>query len=412
MYTLNNHFMKLPGNYLFATIAKKVKEYTADHPENKLIRLGIGDVTIPLAPAVIQAMHEAVEDMSRAQTFHGYGPDFGYDFLVQAIIDHDFKSRGVSIDFDEVFVSDGCKSDSGNIGDIFSVSNRVAVCDPVYPVYVDSNVMAGRAGEYNSDTGLWSNFIYLPCKEENGFIPQIPEIKEGEKTPDLIYLCFPNNPSGASIGFADLQKWVDYARTVGAVILFDAAYEAFITEDLPHSIYEIQGAKECAIELRSFSKTAGFTGVRCGYTVVPKELVRDGVRVRDLWARRQATKFNGVSYITQKAAAAIYTPEGKGQIRATINTYMENAKILRDGLTQMGFDVSGGINAPYIWMKTPEGMTSWEFFDYLLHQAEVVGTPGSGFGPCGEGFFRLTAFGSKAASLEALSRIRVLFHKE
>lgn len=408
MYTLNDQFRKLPGNYLFATIAKKIKEYTAEHPDHRLIRLGIGDVTSPLAPAVIDAMHQAVEEMSRAETFRGYGPDFGYDFLVQAIIDHDFRSRGVEIDFDEIFVSDGCKSDSGNIGDIFSIYNRVAVCDPVYPVYVDSNVMAGRAGEFDPQTGLWSNFIYLPCKEENGFIP---EICDGTKTPDMIYLCFPNNPSGASIGYEELKKWVDYAKAVGAVILFDAAYEAFITEDRPHSIFEIPGAKECAIELRSFSKTAGFTGVRCGYTVVPKALVRDGVRVRDLWARRQATKFNGVSYVTQRAAAAVYSPEGKVQIKETIGKYMENAKILREGLTAMGFTVSGGVNAPYIWMKTPEGMTSWEFFDYLLHEAEVVGTPGSGFGPCGEGYFRLTAFGSKEASLEALSRIRAVSNK-
>jgi LL-diaminopimelate aminotransferase len=411
MYTLNDHFMKLPGNYLFATIAKKIKEYTTEHPDHRLIRLGIGDVTIPLAPAVIDAMHQAVDEMSATETFRGYGPDFGYDFLVQAIIDHDFKSRGVSIDFDEVFVSDGCKSDSGNIGDIFSINNRVAVCDPVYPVYVDSNVMAGRAGEFDPQTGLWSNFIYLPCKEENGFIPEVPDTRDEEGTPDLIYLCFPNNPSGASIGYAGLQKWVDYAKEVGAVILFDAAYEAFIKEDCPHSIFEMPGAKECAIELRSFSKTAGFTGVRCGYTVVPKQLVRDGVRVRDLWARRQATKFNGVSYITQRAAAAIYSPEGQKQIRATIDIYMENARILREGLTEMGFSVSGGINAPYIWMKTPSGMTSWEFFDYLLHEAEIVGTPGSGFGPCGEGYFRLTAFGSKEASVEALSRIRKLLAK-
>ncbi len=411
MYTLNDQFRKLPGNYLFATIAKKIKEYTAEHPDHRLIRLGIGDVTSPLAPAVIDAMHQAVEEMSRAETFRGYGPDFGYDFLVQAIIDHDFRSRGVEIDFDEIFVSDGCKSDSGNIGDIFSIYNRVAVCDPVYPVYVDSNVMAGRAGEFDPQTGLWSNFIYLPCKEENGFIPEIPEICDGTKTPDMIYLCFPNNPSGASIGYEELKKWVDYAKAVGAVILFDAAYEAFITEDRPHSIFEIPGAKECAIELRSFSKTAGFTGVRCGYTVVPKALVRDGVRVRDLWARRQATKFNGVSYVTQRAAAAVYSPEGKVQIKETIGKYMENAKILREGLTAMGFTVSGGINAPYIWMKTPNGMTSWEFFDYLLHEAEVVGTPGSGFGPCGEGYFRLTAFGSKEASLEALSRIRAVSNK-
>jgi len=408
MFELNQNFQKLPGNYLFATIAKKVKAFSAEHPDMDLIRLGIGDVTRPLSPAVIDAMQKAVLEMGNEKTFHGYGPDFGYDFLVNAIAQNDYANRGVTIDTDEIFVSDGCKSDSGNIGDIFAADNYVAVCDPVYPVYVDSNVMSGRAGEYNPETGLWSNFMYLKCEEKNGFIPQIPEIRDGERTPDMIYLCFPNNPSGASIGYKDLAAWVEYARKVGAVILFDSAYEAFISEDLPHSIFEIPGAKECAIELRSFSKTAGFTGVRCGYTVISKELVRDGVRVRDLWARRQATKFNGVSYITQCAAAAIYTPEGKEQTRATIAGYMENARILREGLAALGFEVSGGVNAPYIWIKTKNGMTSWEFFDFLLEKVGVVGTPGSGFGPCGEGFFRLTAFGSKEASLEALRRIATL----
>jgi len=408
MFELNQNFQKLPGNYLFADIAKRVKKFSAEHPDRNLIRLGIGDVTRPLAPAVIAAMQKAVQEMGAAETFHGYGPDFGYDFLVNAILENDFASRGISLDKDEIFVSDGCKSDSGNIGDIFAADSLVAVCDPVYPVYVDSNVMAGRAGEYDAETGLWSNFMYLKCEEKNNFIPQVPEIKAGERTPDMIYLCFPNNPSGAAIGFADLKAWVDYARRVGAVILYDAAYEAFISDELPHSIFEIQGSRECAIELRSFSKTAGFTGVRCGYTVVPKELVRDGVRARDVWARRQATKFNGVSYITQCGAAAVYSPEGKEQVKATIAAYMENAKILREGLAKLGFEVSGGINAPYIWMKTKNGMTSWEFFDYLLHEAGVVGTPGSGFGPCGEGFFRLTAFGSKEASEEALRRIAIL----
>jgi len=408
MIKMNHNFQKLPGNYLFATIARKVKEFAAEHPDKELIRLGIGDVTRPLAPAVITAMQEAVLEMSEGNTFHGYGPDFGYDFLINAIAENDYASRGVTMETDEIFVSDGCKSDSGNIGDIFAVDNLVAVCDPVYPVYVDTNVMAGRSGDFNPATGLWSNFIYLKCEEKNGFIPQVPEITPGEKTPDLIYLCFPNNPSGAAIGFDGLKSWVDYARKIDAVILYDAAYEAFISEDLPHTIFEIPGAKECAIELRSFSKTAGFTGVRCGYTVIPKQLVKDGVRVRDLWARRQATKFNGVSYITQRAAAAIYTPEGKAETRATISVYMENARILREGLAAMGYQVSGGVNAPYIWMKTPNGMTSWEFFDYLLNEANVVGTPGSGFGPCGEGFFRLTAFGTKEASEEALRRIAAL----
>lgn len=405
---LNQNFQKLPGNYLFATIARKVKEYSAAHPDKDLIRLGIGDVTRPIAPEVIKAMHAAVADMGEGKTFHGYGPDFGYDFLVNAIAENDYAARGVTIETDEIFVSDGCKSDSGNIGDIFAKDNLVAVCDPVYPVYVDTNVMAGRAGEYDPKTGLWSNLFYLPCEEKNGFIPQVPEIKAGEKTPDLIYLCFPNNPSGAAIGYEALAAWVEYAGKTGAIILYDGAYEAFISEDLPHSIFEIPGAKECAIEFRSFSKTAGFTGVRCGYTVIPKQLIKDGIRVRDLWARRQATKFNGVSYITQRAAAAIYTPEGKVQIKETIAAYMDNAKILREGLAAMGYEVSGGINAPYIWMKTKKGMTSWEFFDYLLNEANVVGTPGSGFGPCGEGYFRLTAFGSKEASLKALDRIAAL----
>lgn len=408
MFELNQNFQKLPGNYLFADIAKRVAKFQSENPDMKLIRLGIGDVTRPLAPAVTEAMQKAVAEMGDAKTFRGYGPDFGYDFLVNAIIENDFAPRGVRIEKDEIFVSDGCKSDSGNIGDIFSADSYVAVCDPVYPVYVDSNVMAGRAGEYDIGTGLWSNFMYLNCEEKNGFIPQVPEIREGERTPDMIYLCFPNNPSGAAITAEQLKAWVDYANRVGAVILYDAAYEAFISEDLPHSIFEIPGAKECAIELRSFSKTAGFTGVRCGFTVIPKELVRDGVRVRDVWARRQATKFNGVSYITQRGAAAIYTPEGKAQIRETIDAYMENAKLLREGLAKLGFEVSGGVNAPYIWMKTKNGMTSWEFFDYLLKSVGVVGTPGSGFGACGKGYFRLTAFGSKEASEEALRRIASL----
>lgn len=408
MTKMNQNFQKLPGNYLFATIDKKVSEFEAENPDKKLIRLGIGDVTRPLAPAVVAAMQAAVLEMGDGKTFHGYGPYYGYDFLVNAISENDYARYGVTIDTDEIFVSDGCKSDSGNIGDIFSVDNLVAVCDPVYPVYVDTNVMSGRAGEYDPQTGYWSDLFYLPCEEKNAFIPQVPEICAGQKTPDLIYLCFPNNPSGAAIGYDGLAAWVEYARKIDAVILYDAAYEAYISEDLPHSIFEIPGAKDCAIELRSFSKTAGFTGVRCGYTVIPKQLMKDGVRVRDLWARRQATKFNGVSYITQRAAAAIYTPEGKAQTKETIAAYMENAKILREGLKGLGFEVSGGVNAPYIWMKTKNGMTSWEFFDYLLQNANVIGTPGSGFGPCGEGFFRLTAFGTKEASEEALRRIAAL----
>ena len=352
-------------------------------------------------------MQKAVAELAAASSFKGYGPDFGYGFLVDAIIEHDYASRGVQLDKDEIFVSDGCKSDSGNIGDIFGVDNIVAVCDPVYPVYVDTNAMAGRAGDFDEMTGHWSNLMYLPCDESNGFIPQIPDISTG-KTPDIIYLCFPNNPSGTAITYDQLSVWVDYAQRIGAVILYDAAYEAFISENLPHSIYEIPGAKTCAIELKSYSKIAGFTGVRCGYTVVPKELVVNQVHVRDLWARRQATKFNGVSYVTQRGAAAIYTEEGKKQIQETIDAYMENAAILREGLQKQGFTVYGGINAPYIWLKTPNNLTSWDFFDFLLKKAGVVGTPGSGFGPCGEYFFRLTAFGTKEHSLEALKRIEEL----
>ena len=409
MLTLNDQFQKLPGNYLFAEIAGKIRDFADNHPEIKLIRLGIGDVTRPLAPVVINAMQEAVTELASAGSFKGYGPDFGYDFLIDAILEHDYSARGVQLEKDEIFVSDGCKSDSGNIGDIFGTDNIVAVCDPVYPVYVDTNAMAGRAGVFDKNTGRWSDLIYLPCEESDGFIPQIPDLP-ADKTPDIIYLCFPNNPSGTAITYEQLAKWVDFARKAGSVILYDAAYEAFISEDLPHSIYEIPGAKTCAIELKSYSKTAGFTGVRCGYTVVPKELEVNQVRVRDLWARRQVTKFNGVSYITQRGAAAIYTPEGKKQIRKTIAEYMENARILSDGLKKQGFTVYGGVNAPYIWLKTPNNMSSWEFFDYLLEKTGVVGTPGSGFGPCGEHFFRLTAFGTKEDSLEALRRIGKISH--
>ena len=403
MFTINENFVKLPGSYLFSDIAKRVAAYTAAHPDQSIIRLGIGDVTRPLAPAVVEAMKQACDEMGEAATFRGYGPEQGYDFLREAIAENDYRARGIAISPDEVFVSDGAKSDTGNIGDIFGKDNIVAVCDPVYPVYVDTNAMAGRAGEPQSD-GRWSSLVYMPCTEENGFAPALPD-----KKADMIYLCFPNNPTGASITYEGLQKWVDYALSSGSVILYDSAYEAFITEDIPHSIFEIEGAKKCAIEFRSFSKTAGFTGTRCGYTVVPKELTCGGVSLGALWNRRQTTKFNGVPYIVQRGAEAVYSPEGQKQIRETIAFYLHNAKVIREGLAQAGFTVYGGVNAPYIWLKTPDGLTSWEFFDELINRAGVVGTPGSGFGPSGEGYFRLTSFGSLENSVAAIERIKKAF---
>ncbi len=406
MIKINENYLKLPGSYLFSAIAKKVNEYSAAHPDKKIIRLGIGDVTRPLPKAVIEAMHKAVDEMADAATFRGYGPEQGYDFLRNAIAENDYKARGVDISPEEIFVSDGAKSDCGNIGDIFGVDNVVAVCDPVYPVYVDTNAMAGRAGDYDPKTETWTNLVYMPCLEENGFMPQLPE-----RTPDIIYLCFPNNPSGAAIGYEELRKWVEYARANGAVILYDAAYEAYITENLPHSIFEIEGAKECAIEFRSFSKNAGFTGTRCAFTVIPKELKVGDVSVASLWNRRHTTKFNGVPYIVQRGAEAVYSPEGKAQVRELVDFYMNNARVIREGLAQAGFSVSGGVNSPYVWMKVPEGMTSWDFFDELLDKANVVGTPGSGFGPSGEGYFRLTGFGSAEATVEAIERIKNVFGK-
>lgn len=403
MFQINNNFVKLPQSYLFSDIAKRVAAYTQANPDKSIIRLGIGDVTRPLAPAVVEAMKRACDEMGVAETFRGYGPEQGYDFLRQAIVENDYRARGVDIAPDEVFVSDGAKSDTGNIGDIFGKDNVVAVCDPVYPVYVDTNAMAGRAGELDSE-GRWSNLIYMPCTEENGFAPSLPD-----RMPDMIYLCFPNNPTGASIDRAGLQKWVDYAREAGAVILYDSAYEAFITEDIPHSIFEIEGAKECAIEFRSFSKTAGFTGTRCGYTVVPKALTCGGVSLNALWNRRQTTKFNGVPYIVQRGAEAVYSPEGQRQVKETIAYYLHNAKVIREGLAAAGFTVYGGVNAPYIWLKTPDGMSSWAFFDELINRAGVVGTPGSGFGPSGEGYFRLTSFGSYENSVAAIERIKAAF---
>lgn len=401
---INENFLKLESSYLFSSIAKKVADYQAAHPEADVIRLGIGDVTRPLAPAVIEAMHKAVDEMADEKSFRGYPPEYGYDFLLKAIQENDYAARGVNIGTDEIFVSDGAKSDCGNIVDIFDTDNRVAVCDPIYPVYLDTNVMAGRSGDKTAD-GRFSNFIYMPCTKENGFMPDLPT-----EVPDLIYLCFPNNPTGEGATREQLQKWVDYALANDAVILYDSAYEAFITEeDMPHTIYEIPGAEKCAIEFRSFSKTAGFTGVRCSYTVVPKACVYGGHSLNALWARRQATKFNGVSYIIQRAAEAVYSPEGKKQVRDTIAFYQKNARVIYDGLKAAGFEVWGGVNSPYVWLQVPAGMTSWDFFDALLEKAQVVGTPGSGFGPSGEGYFRLTAFGNAEKTKEAIERIQKVF---
>ena len=404
MTKVNQNFLKLPGSYLFSEIARRLAAYTAEHPEAKMIRLGIGDVTRPLAPAVIEAMHKAVDEMGTFEGFHGYGPEQGYDFLREAIAKTDYAARGVDIKPNEIFVSDGAKSDGGNIGDIFGADNVVAVCDPVYPVYVDTNAMAGRAGDFQEELGKWSKLVYMPCAEENGFTPQIPQEKV-----DMIYLCFPNNPTGTVATKEQLKAWVDYANENKAVILYDSAYEAFITQDdVPHTIYEIEGARTCAIEFRSFSKTAGFTGNRCAYTVVPMELERDGAKLNALWNRRQCTKFNGVPYVIQRGAAAVYTEEGQRQIKETIAYYQENARVIREGLTEAGLTCFGGVNAPYIWLKTPDGMGSWEFFDKLLKEANVVTTPGAGFGPSGEGYIRLTAFGDADATKEAVARIRTM----
>ena len=404
MYQINDNYQKLPGSYLFSTSGKKVNAYSAAHPEKRIIRLGIGDVTLPLAPAIIEALHGAVDEMGKAETFRGYAPDLGYDFLREAIAENDYRAGGCDIGADEIFVSDGAKCDSGNIQEIFSLDNRIAVCDPVYPVYVDSNVMAGRTGDYDSAREVWSNVIYMPCTADNDFVPELPK-----ETPDLIYLCFPNNPTGAAVNRSQLQEWVDYALKVGAVILYDAAYEAYITEpDVPHSIYECQGAKSCAIELHSFSKNAGFTGLRLGFTVIPKELKCGDVSLHSMWARRHGTKYNGAPYIVQRAGEAAYSEAGKAQLEEQIAYYQKNADYILNGLKKAGYRVSGGVNSPYVWMKVPEGMTSWEFFDCLLEKVNVVGTPGSGFGPSGEGYFRLTAFGSYENTVEAVDRIKTL----
>ncbi len=400
MARINDNYLKLPGAYLFSTVARKTNEFTQAHPDREVIKMSIGDVTKPLAPAVIEAMHKAVDEMGTAEGFHGYGPEQGYAFLRDKIVEIDYKARGIDVDADEIFVSDGAKSDCGNIGDIFSADNRVAVCDPVYPVYVDTNAMAGRAGEYVNER--WSNLYYMPCTEDNGFMPEIPKEKV-----DIIYLCFPNNPTGVAATREQLKLWVEYAKNNGAVILYDSAYEAFITDpDVPHSIYEIEGAKEVAVEFRSFSKTAGFTGTRCAYTVVPHELKVDGVELNGLWNRRQCTKFNGVPYVIQKAAEAVYSDEGQRQTREAIDYYLENAKIIRKALSDAGLTVYGGENAPYIWAKTPDGMKSWDFFDKVLEETGVVTTPGSGFGPSGEGYIRLTAFSTKENTIKAMEKIK------
>ncbi len=404
MIKINQNYLKLPGSYLFSRVAGKVREYEKNHPDRTVIRLGIGDVTMPIAPEIIRALHQAVDEMGEAETFKGYAPDLGYEFLRETIARKDYQERKCRIDADEIFISDGAKCDCGNIQEIFSRDSRVAVCDPVYPVYVDSNVMAGRTGDYDEVLGRFRDVIYMPCTGETGFVPELPD-----QVPDLIYLCFPNNPTGAVMKKSQLQEWVDYANEKGSVILYDAAYEAYISEeDVPHSIYECPGARTCAIEIRSFSKTAGFTGLRLGFTVIPKDLKADGVRLWDLWARRHGTKYNGAPYIIQRAGEAVYTPEGRRQIQEQISWYMGNAGIISEGLRSAGYEVSGGVNAPYIWLKTPGGMTSWEFFDYLLEEANVVGTPGSGFGPGGEGYFRLTAFGNRKDTIEAIRRINNL----
>lgn len=408
MALVNENFLKLPGNYLFAEIGKRVAQFKGENPDANIIKLGIGDVTRPLPKACIEAMHEAVDHMADEKTFKGYPEYEGYDFLIEKIIEVDYLRRGIKIDTDEVFVSDGAKSDTANIQELFGFDSKIAVTDPVYPVYVDSNVMAGRTGEYGSN-GMWSNIVYLPCSAENKFTPELPKAKV-----DLIYLCFPNNPTGMTLNRTELKKWVDYAKANKSIILFDSAYEAYISEsDVPHSIYEIEGAREVAIEFRSFSKTAGFTGTRCAYVVIPKEVVAYDSNGKEqalnrLWYRRQATKFNGVSYIVQKGAAAVYTDEGQKQIRALVDYYMTNAKIIREGLVKAGVQVFGGVNAPYIWLKTPKGMDSWAFFDKLLSEVNIVGTPGSGFGPSGQGYFRLTAFGSRENTEEAVQRFAKL----
>ena len=406
MALVNEHFLKLPGSYLFSDIAKKVNSFKITHPKQDVIRLGIGDVTRPLPPACIEAMHKAVDEMADAKTFRGYGPEQGYDFLIEAILKNDFAPRGVHLSPAEIFINDGAKSDTGSIGELLRWDNSMAITDPVYPVYVDSNIMCGRAGVLE-EGGTWSNVTYLPCTEENGFVPELPKHRV-----DLIYLCYPNNPTGTVLTKAQLKVWVDWAKANGAIIIYDAAYRAFVTTpDIPLTIYEVEGAKDVAIECNSFSKTAGFTGTRCGYTVVPHTVFGldaqgNKVEMNAMWKRRMSTKFNGVSYPVQRGAAAIYTEEGQKQIKETIDYYMANARIIRQALAEAGFAVFGGVDSPYIWLKVPEGMTSWEFFDRLLKECNIVGTPGSGFGPSGEGYFRLTAFNTLEKTQQAMERIK------
>lgn len=406
MARINDNFQKLPGSYLFSEIAHRVEVYRQSQPQAKVIRMGIGDVTLPLCDAVVKAMEKATAEMGCRDTFRGYGPEQGCQFLARTILDNDFTPRGIHLDTDEIFVSDGAKSDTGNIGDILGIDNVVAVTDPVYPVYVDTNVMAGRAGNLMPN-GQWSNVVYMPCLQENGFVPELPKVRV-----DVIYLCFPNNPTGTTLTKAQLKTFVDYARNNDALIMFDAAYEAFITEnDVPHSIYEIEGAKEVAIEFRSFSKTAGFTGTRCGYTVIPKEVMAydekgNSIALNHLWNRRQCTKFNGTPYVVQRGAEAIYSEEGKIQVRSQVDYYMTNASIIRNGLQSVGYDVFGGINGPYVWVKTPEGMSSWSFFDHLLKDKNIVVTPGVGFGPSGEGYVRFSALGDRDNTIEAMCRLQ------
>lgn len=411
MALINEHYLKLTKNYLFADIAKRVNAFKVSHRNAKVISLGIGDVTQPLCPAVIEAMHKAVEEMGTREGFHGYGPEQGYPWLREAIVKNDFLPRGIHLSPDEIFINDGAKSDTGNIGDLVRWDNSMAVTDPIYPVYIDSNVMNGRAGFVN-EQGEWSNVCYLPCTEQNKFVPSLPDHRV-----DMIYLCYPNNPTGMVITKKELRQWVNYAQKNDAIIFYDAAYHAYIQdENIPHSIYEIKGARKVAIEFHSFSKTAGFTGLRCGYTVVPKELTAatmDGKQrlpLNPMWLRRQSTKFNGTSYISQRAAEATYSPEGQQQVKETIGYYMSNAQLMLDSLTRLGFTVYGGENAPYLWMKTPNGTSSWQFFDQLLYGAQVVCTPGVGFGPSGEGFVRLTSFGYREDCEEALDRISAWLH--
>lgn len=408
MALINEHYLKLQAGYLFPEIGRRVNEFAAANPDKRIIRMGIGDVTQPLVPTIIKAFHKGVDEMGKAETFKGYGPEQGYEFLRKAIAENAYQTNGIDIPADDIIVSDGSKCDTGNIQEIFGADNKIAICDPVYPVYADTTVMSGKTGTCQSN-GYYSGIIYMPCTEENGFIPELPQ-----ETPDLIFLCYPNNPTGTVATKDELTKWVKYAKENNCIILFDAAYEAFIVEEgIPRSIYEIEGAKEVAIEFRSFSKTAGFTGTRCAYTVIPSELkaydkAGNAHSVKKLWLRRHSTKFNGVSYPVQKAAAAVFTPEGKKEIEAVIAYYLENAGIMRESLTEIGYTVYGGVNAPYVWVKTKGEMSSWDFFDKVLNEANVVGTPGSGFGPAGEGYFRFSAFADRENVIEAMERIKNL----